>query len=260
MYLTWADQPDPDAMAATLREILDRAGLLDVLQRVTMSVAGRTGAAMHHHFTFRPGLGEDRVIRGLHPLIAERLQLPRLRNFDLTRLPSADEEVYVFHCVAPDNPADERLAAMAQVRDLTPLRDADGRILALPAVEGALDACLDAIRKVQAQRPAKKRFDTNRITIYAWPPSELTIEELTAVAQRVLPITAGAGLEQVLFLGRQRDPATGELTDIAVEISYDGGRADVGRPSRRPSRSSRSTTTGRRCSRPGGAARPTRTS
>ncbi|MEU3456339.1 carboxyl transferase domain-containing protein [Micromonospora sp. NPDC006766] len=223
VYLTWADQPDVDTMAATLREVLDRAGLLDVLQRVTMSVAGRNGTAMHHQFTFRPGLGEDRVIRGLHPLIAERLQLPRLRNFDLTRLPSADEEVYLFHCVAPNNPADERLTAMAQVRDLSPLRDADGRILALPAVEGALDACLDAIRKVQAQRPAKKRFDTNRITIYVWPPNELTIDELNAVAHRVLPITAGAGLEEVLFLGRQRDKATGELTDIAVQISYDAG-------------------------------------
>jgi acetyl/propionyl-CoA carboxylase alpha subunit/acetyl-CoA carboxylase carboxyltransferase component len=223
VYLTWTDQPDTDAMAATLREILDRAGLLDVLQRVTMSVAGRNGTEMHHHFTFRPGLGEDRVIRGLHPLIAQRLQLPQLRNFDLTRLPSADEEVYLFHCVAPNNPADERLAAMAQVRDLTPLRDADGRILALPAVEGALDACLDAIRKVQAQRPTKKRFDTNRITIYVWPPNELTIEELNAVVHRLLPITAGAGLEEVLLLGRQRDGATGELTDIAVQISYDAG-------------------------------------
>jgi acetyl/propionyl-CoA carboxylase alpha subunit/acetyl-CoA carboxylase carboxyltransferase component len=236
VYITWRDQPDVDAMGTALREILDRAGLLDVLRRVTMSVAGRNGAAMHHHFTFRPGLGEDRVIRGLHPLIAQRLQLPRLRNFDLTRLPSADEEVYLFHCVAPDNPADERLAAMAQVRDLTPLRDADGRILALPAVEGALDACLDAIRKVQAQRPAKSRFDTNRITIYAWPPSELTIEELTSVAQRVLPTAAGAGLEQVLFLGRQRDGATGELIDIAVEIATTNGRLrlSVARPSAEP--------------------------
>ncbi|MBX7268123.1 ATP-grasp domain-containing protein [Micromonospora sp. Llam7] len=231
VYLTWTDQPDVDAMAATLREILDHAGLLTVLQRVTISVAGRNGAEMHHHFTFRPESGEDRVIRGLHPLIAQRLQLPRLRSFDLTRLPSADEEVYLFHCVAPDNPADERLAAMAQVRDLTPLRDADGRILALPAVEGALDACLDAIRKVQARRPAKKRFDTNRITIFVWPPNELSIEELNTVAQRVLPITAGAGLEQVLFLGRQRDEATGELTDIAVQISYDEGmRVSVTEP------------------------------
>jgi acetyl/propionyl-CoA carboxylase alpha subunit/acetyl-CoA carboxylase carboxyltransferase component len=224
VYVAWSDQPDSDAMAAALQAILDRAGLLERLRRVTMSVAGSTGSAMHHHFTFRAGTGEDRVIRGLHPRIAQRLQLPRLRNFDLTRLPSADEEVAVFHCVAPNNPADERVVAMAQVRDLTPLRDADGRILALPAVEGALDACLDAIRAVQARRPTRKRFDTNRITIYAWPPSELTIDDLAILAQRVLPTTAGAGLEQVLFLGRMRDGDTGDLVDIAVEITTTGGR------------------------------------
>ena len=231
IYLTWHDQPDVDAMAASLREVFDAAALPAGVRRVTMTVAGRTGAVMHHHFTFRPGAGEDRLIRGLHPLIARRLELQRLRDFDLTRLPSADEEVYLFRCVAPKNPSDERLVAMSQVRDLTPLRDAEGRIIALPAVEGSLDACLDAIRKVQAQRPAKKRFDTNRIFIYVWPPSELTLEELNGLAQRVLPTTAGAGLEEVQFLGRQRDSTTGELHDIAVRISYDNGiRVSVDEP------------------------------
>ncbi|GHJ42788.1 fused acetyl/propionyl-CoA carboxylase subuit alpha/methylmalonyl-CoA decarboxylase subunit alpha [Catellatospora sp. TT07R-123] len=235
VYLTWADQPDPDAMAATLQEVLDQAGLPEGLRRLTVTVAGRTGTAMHHHFTFRPGQGEDRVIRGLHPLIADRLQLPRLSRFDLTRLPSADEEVYVLRCVAPGNPADERLVAMAQVRDLTPLRDSEGRILSLPALEGALDASLDAIRKVQAQRPAKKRLDTNRITLYVWPQSELSVDDMRTVIGRMLPLTAGAGLEQVLFLGRQRDAATGELTDIAVEVSFDAGmRLSVTQPTTEP--------------------------
>ena len=78
------------------------------------------------------------------------MQLERLREFDLTRLPSADEEVYLFNCVARKNPADERLVAMGQVRDLTPLRDHEGRLVALPAAEDVLAACLDAIRKVQS--------------------------------------------------------------------------------------------------------------
>lgn len=236
VYLSWPAQPeDPDAMAQALGEVLERTGLLTVLSRVTISVAGRTGSAMHHHITFRPGIGEDRLIRGLHPLIAERLQLPRLRHFTLTRLPSADEEVYVFHCVAQNNPADERFVAMAQVRDLTPLRDADGRILALPAIEGALAACLDAIRTAQAQLGRKQRLDTNRITIYVWPPSELSLDDLNTVARRLLPMTAGAGLEEVLFLGRQRDPNTERLTDIAVRVSYDGGmRMTVTEPTTEP--------------------------
>ncbi|MFJ8814443.1 MULTISPECIES: ATP-binding protein [Amycolatopsis] len=225
IYLTWTGQPaEADLMAAELREVLSRVALPNNLRRLTTTVAGRSGSAMHHHFTFRPssaGLAEERLIRGLHPLIGQRLQLRRLQNFDLTRLPSADEDVYLVRCVAPKNPSDERLVAMAQVRDLTPLRDDEGRILALPAVEGALGACLDAIRKVQAQRPAKKRLDTNRIFLYVWPPSDLTADDLNTVAQRVVPTTAGAGVEEVLFLGRQRDKETGELRPIAVRVTYD---------------------------------------
>ena len=75
---------------------------------------------------------EERLIRGLHPHIAQRMQLERLRKFDLTRLPSSDEEVYLFQCVARENPADDRLVAFAQVRDLTELREHDGRLVALP--------------------------------------------------------------------------------------------------------------------------------
>src|SRR4029077_1074232 len=145
----------------------------------------------------------------------------RLRHFDLPRLPSADEDVYLLRCVAPENPSDERLVAMAQVRDLTPLRDAEGRVHALPAAEGVLGACLDAIRKVQAQRPANRRLDNNLIFIYVWPPSDLTPEDLMAVAQRVVPTTAGAGVEEVLFLGRQRDAETRQVHPVAVRISYD---------------------------------------
>ncbi|MBB3664858.1 acetyl/propionyl-CoA carboxylase alpha subunit/acetyl-CoA carboxylase carboxyltransferase component [Prauserella sediminis] len=228
VYVTWPDQPgDADAMAERLRNELAAAPLPDRTVRVTASVAGRTGAAMHHHFTFTAtadGLAEDRVIRGLHPMIAQRLQLPRWRNFDLTRLPSDDEEVYLYRAVATGNEADERLVAMAQVRDLTPLKDEDtGRILALPDVEDTLDACVAAIRQQQAGRPAKKRLDTNRVLLYVWPPNRLTLDEVDAIARRVLPTTAGAGLEEVLLIGRRSDEEHGELRDTAVRISYDVG-------------------------------------
>ena len=238
IYLAWDNQPeDSDAMAADLRGMLATADLPGQVRRVTTTVAGRTGAVMHHHFTFRPspaGFAEERLIRGLHPLIAQRMQLERLRNFDLTRLPSSDEEVYLFRCVAPENPSDERLVALAQLRDLTPLREHDGRLVALPAAEDILATCLDSIRRAQATRPSTKRFNTNRILIYVWPPSDLTDEEVNMIAQRVLPTTAGAGLEEVLFLAKQRSRRTGELADVAVRITYDvdaGMRLSVGEPS-----------------------------
>ncbi|MBB5081636.1 ATP-binding protein [Nonomuraea endophytica] len=240
LYLTWEDQPDAEAMARRLGRILAEHARSHGVRRITTTVAGTGGAVMHHHFTFRPdgsgGFAEDRLIRGLHPQIAQRLQLQRLRAFDLTRLPSADEEVYLFKAVAKSNPADERLIAMGQVRDLTPLREADGRLVALPAVEDAITAGLDAIRNIQAQRPQNKRFDTNRIMMYVWPSTEISTDELNMLVQRILPTTAGAGLEEVQFVARQRT-ASGELAEVSVRITLDAGRGahvHVGKPSTEP--------------------------
>nr|WP_155999435.1 carboxyl transferase domain-containing protein [Streptomonospora sp. PA3] len=243
VYLAWEHQPaDPEAMAAALQEVLAAHPLPEGVRRLTATVAGRSGAVMHHHFTFRPapeGMAEDRLIRGLHPYIAQRMQLERLSAFDLTRLPSSDEEVYLFQCVARENPSDQRLAAFAQVRDLTELRDQDGRLVALPTAEDAVAACLDSIRRAQARRPAKKRFTTNRIVVYVWPPSEITRAELETIAERVLPTTVGAGLEEILVIARQRHPSTGELRKISVRVRFDatgGSELTVGEPPTEPVR------------------------
>jgi acetyl/propionyl-CoA carboxylase alpha subunit/acetyl-CoA carboxylase carboxyltransferase component len=242
LYLTWEGQPDADALAARIGALLAARPLPAVIERITritVTVAGTSGAAMQHHFTFRPDgarLAEDRLIRGLHPQIAERLQLDRLREFDLTRLPSADEEIYLFKAVAKSNQADERLVAMGQVRDLTPLREADGRLVALPELENVLAGCLDAIRIVQAQRPQHKRFDTNRIMMYVWPASEFTVEELESLVHRIRPTVSGAGLEEVQFVARQPG-ATGELAEMAVRVTADAGgrvRLYVGPPPAEP--------------------------
>ncbi|MEU4644926.1 carboxyl transferase domain-containing protein [Micromonospora sp. NPDC023814] len=241
IYLAWEKQPeDSDAMAAALHEVVSAHPLPSRVRRVTTTVAGRSGAVMHHHFTFRPsttGMTEERLIRGLHPYIAQRMQLERLRKFDLTRLPSSDEEVYLFRCVAQENPSDDRLVAFAQVRDLTALREHDGRLVALPTAEDVVATCLDSIRRAQSRRPSKNRFNTNRIVVYVWPPSDLTRAELEMIAGRVLPTTAGAGLEEILFIARQRHRTTGELTKIAVRVSFDatgGTKLTVGQPSDEP--------------------------
>ncbi|GAA1671576.1 biotin carboxylase N-terminal domain-containing protein [Fodinicola feengrottensis] len=225
IYLAWENQPDGfDAMGAALQEVVSAHPLPRQVRRLTTTVAGSGGAVMHHHFTFRPspaGMTEDRLIRGLHPYIAERMQLERLRNFDLTRLPSSDEDVYLFQCVARENPSDDRLVAFAQVRDLTELREHDGRLVALPTAEDTIATCVDSIRRAQSRRPAKNRFPTNRIVVYVWPPSGITGTELKSIAQRVLATTAGAGLEEILFIARRRMPETGELVKVAVRVAFD---------------------------------------
>ncbi|GAA2123184.1 ATP-binding protein [Actinomadura napierensis] len=238
VYLAWENQPeDFDAMAAALQEVIAEHPLPRQVRRLTATVAGSAGDVMHHHFTFRPsttGMAEERLIRGLHPHIAQRMQLERLSRFDLTRLPSADEEVYLFQCVARENPSDDRLVAFAQVRDLTELRDNEGRLATLPMAEYSIATCLDSIRRAQSRRPSKNRFNTNRIVLYVWPPIDLTRAELETIVGRVLPTTAGAGLEEILLIGRQRDRSTGELTKIAVRLSFDaagGAELTIGEPS-----------------------------
>ncbi len=238
IYLAWEKQPESsEEMAAALHDVVSAHPQPRQVRRLTATVAGSGGAVMHHHFTFRPsttGMSEERLIRGLHPYIAQRMQLERLRKFDLTRLPSSDEEVYLFQCVARDNPSDDRLVAFAQVRDLTELREQDGRLVALPTAEDTIATCLDSIRRAQSRRPAKNRFPTNRIVVYVWPPSEITRDELEMIAARVLPTTAGAGLEEILFIARQRDPRTGELAKVAVRIAFDvtgGSQLTIGEPS-----------------------------
>ena len=241
VYLVWERQPeDSDRMVAALLEVVLATPLPDRVRRLTATVAGRGGAVMHHHVTFRPtttGMAEERLIRGLHPYIAQRMQLERLHKFDLTRLPSSDEEVYLFQCVARENPSDDRLVAFAQVRDLTELRDHDGRLVALPTAEDTLTTCLDSIRRAQSQQPSKKRFNTNRIVVYVWPPSDITRAELETIAARVLPTTAGAGLEEILLIARERDRRTGELNKVAVRITFDATgetRLTIGAPSDEP--------------------------
>jgi acetyl/propionyl-CoA carboxylase alpha subunit/acetyl-CoA carboxylase carboxyltransferase component len=242
VYVTWAEQPDADALAAHLGALLTASSLraaMAQLTRITITVAGTGGPAMQHHFTFQPdgaGLAEDRLIRGLHPQVAERLQLDRLREFDLTRLPSADEEIYLFKAVAKTNQADERLIALGQIRDLTPLREADGRLVALPELENVLAGCLDAIRIAQAQRPQHRRFASNRVMMYVWPASEFTVEELAPLAQRIRPTVSGSGIEEVQFVARLRG-AAGEPTEMAVRVSDDARgrvRLDVGPPPTAP--------------------------
>ncbi|HEV2058954.1 MAG TPA: carboxyl transferase domain-containing protein [Solirubrobacteraceae bacterium] len=226
LYLSWSEPPpDADAMAAELGAALADARLPPSVRRVAVAVSSR-GGADSDHFTFRPadgGLAEDRVGRGLHPMIAQRLDLWRLANFDVTRLPTV-EDVYLYHCVGRENPSDERLVALAEIRDLTPVRDADGRLTSLPETERLLAACLDGIRRFQVQRPARKRLHANRVLLCVWPLLDVPLDELLSVTRTLAPLTVGLGLEDVVIEARLPAPPDGEPRDMALGFSYQPGK------------------------------------
>ncbi len=224
VYLAWRAPPDGDAMADELRDALAAVDLPDVVRRVAVSVAG-VGRPLDDHFTFRPGeagFAEERVVRGLHPMIARRLRLWRLDNFELSRLPSP-EDTYLFHCAAREAPADERLVALGEVRDLTALRDADGALSSLPEVEHKLAGCLEGIRRAQAERPGRRRLHANHVFLYVWPPVDLPVRELIAVARRLGPMTEGLGIEEVLLCFTPADGAAGAPGETALRFTHQPG-------------------------------------
>ncbi len=114
-------------------------------------------------------------------MVGRRLNLWRLRDFHVTRL-DAPEDVLLYHCVAQDNPADQRLVALAQVRQLAVVRDEEGRVTALPHVERAVENCLEAIRRARAERGAAgAALDMNHVWVHVWPVVEAEVDQLTAL-------------------------------------------------------------------------------
>jgi acetyl/propionyl-CoA carboxylase alpha subunit/acetyl-CoA carboxylase carboxyltransferase component len=229
LYLSASDPAaDADSVAAGLGKALTEVPVLAIGRRVTVTACSSDGSQVLQ-FTFRPSQGrmlEERVIRGMHPLTGQRLDLWRLKSFAGTRLPSA-EDTYLFHCVAPDNTDDQRLVALAEVRDVTPLRDAAGHVVAFPALERSLAACLESIRGAQTERGTGRRLDANRIFLYVWPPIEVTLEELSGFARATAPLTVGAGLEEIMLLARLQDQPDADPREVALLFSYRPG-AGVG--------------------------------
>jgi len=159
-------------------------------------------------------------------MIAERLHLWRLSDFELRRLPAA-EDVYLYEAVARSNDEDRRLMALAEVRDMTPLRDSAGAVAAVPALEQVLDSCLDSMRRAIAEAASDDAAATadapqwNRIVLHVWPIIELGEDELASMVRALAPRTDGAGLEQVGVQGRVRGPDG--IADVRLRMSRAAG-------------------------------------
>jgi len=219
---------DPESTQQEVRSILNQVGFPRSIRRIVASVAG-TGhgqGSLSMHFTYRPSgnsYEEEKLYRGVHPMLGKRLHLWRLSNFKIERLPSV-EDVYLIHAVGRDNPKDERLFACAEVRDVTPVRDGAGRIVQLPHLERMLMEAMASIRHFQSRRATHQRLHWNRILLNVWPTLNLGREELRDLVNKLAPATEGLGLEQVIVRVRIPSPATDELRDMVVRISSPGGR------------------------------------
>ena len=222
LYLSRAATDHAD-LVASMTAALAAAALPVAVRRVTL-VAWHP-MARTEVLTFRRPIGEDDFVedetfRGLHPMIARRLQLWRLANFDITRL-STTGDVNVFDCVARENPSDERLIAVAEVRDLTPVRD-ERRQGDRPA--RGRERARRLPRRHPARRAPTTSLEWNRVMLYVWPTIDLPLEEVWEIARRLTPLTEGLGIEQVVVSGRLPSPDGGEPVETVMRMGYEPGR------------------------------------
>jgi acetyl-CoA carboxylase carboxyltransferase component len=206
--MTWRaeSQPNGDDLCALVADLVSSWDLgrpiwrLDVT--VTSTAADVDPENQTQYFTFRAdahgALAEDRFYRNLHPMLAKRLELWRLGNFELTRLPSL-EDVYVFHGVARENPKDHRLFALAEVRDMTVVPDSFGGAPGYPNLWRMGLQAIIAMRRARATFPERARPQANRITLFVRPPWTVPREHWSDLADMMIPLAGGAGLELVVL-------------------------------------------------------------
>ncbi|MFI5733542.1 carboxyl transferase domain-containing protein [Kribbella sp. NPDC051587] len=209
LYLYGADLPAVQQDASDLyRRMVAELPIAQRARRISVAVASGDGQPVSY-FTYRPAGGsvvEDDNVRGVHPMVGRRLNLWRLRDFRITRL-EAPDDVLLYYCVARDNPADQRLVALAQVRQFAVVRDEDGRVTGLPHAERAIANCLEAIRRARTARGAAgAKLDMNHVWIHIWPVVDAQVDEVTTLKSKIAPMTAGAGIEEVLIQGQVEAP------------------------------------------------------
>jgi acetyl/propionyl-CoA carboxylase alpha subunit/acetyl-CoA carboxylase carboxyltransferase component len=239
LYLTWANAPAAaEERSAALHAALVSSGIAGEVRRIAVGVViCGAGAPRIEYFTFRrrmaTGTGEfveDALVRGVHPLVGRRLHLWRLQNFHVTRVTDSavprvgdpvPDGVLLYHCVARDNPDDQRLVALAQVHRFEVARGADGQITEVEDPQTVLAACADAIgRARQDLDPEGKWLDMNHVWLDIRPVLDVVPEDLAVWQRSSVPQAAQAGIEEVLIQGRLPGP-DGTLGYVVTRFCYD---------------------------------------
>jgi acetyl/propionyl-CoA carboxylase alpha subunit/acetyl-CoA carboxylase carboxyltransferase component len=209
--------------AAQVEELLADCDFGRPPRRLNLIVTSTGGEQAEHfrtlHLTYRRrpdgAMQEDPLYRNLHPMLAKRLDLWRLSNFRLERLASA-EDVYLFHGVAHDNPNDHRLFALAEVRDLTPVRDAAG-VNTYPWLGRMGLQALAAMRAALTGFPLRERPRANRIVLHVRPLWDVPRETWPGLARSFAPLAGGADVEKVLLRVRIPEP-DGSIRDVVLHV------------------------------------------
>jgi acetyl-CoA carboxylase carboxyltransferase component len=188
-------------------------------QRLTLNVIPESGRMHHESFAQQDGaLRRMRGLHGIHPVTAERIDLDRLRKFDLERL-EAPDDLYCFHLRSPEIAGDERLMVLADVRGRSPDED-DPREASLhvAAFERDFFEAARCLRNHLSSLDPRRRLQWNRLMLFASPSIYLESALVERLARRLAPATRHLGLEKVVVRLNVLDREAPEAPARPVEI------------------------------------------
>ncbi len=223
--VTWrsGDSRDIATTAAEATDLAEQCHFGRPLRRLDVTVSTLTGTSdersRSQHVTLEEhedgSFVENPLFRNLHPMLAARLELWRLSNFDLVRRPSP-EDVYVFDGVAKTNPRDHRLFAVGEVRDLVSADDPVTAETTYPRLERIALLAFAAMRSELARFAPRDRPVANRLVLDVRAPWTLTMVETERLAHRFAPMAGRVGLEKVVLKVRIPDESSEGGTRNAV--------------------------------------------
>ncbi|HEY8121952.1 MAG TPA: carboxyl transferase domain-containing protein [Myxococcota bacterium] len=214
LFAAIGDDEEPPNVAARVAPVLE--GTL-AAGRVTITLVRAGGPDLH--FTFVPtpgGFQEDAGLHGMHPEAARRVDLKRLAEFTLERLP-ASEGLYAFWGKSNEDKSDERMFVLGDLRSRSP---DPGREAALhvPAFEHMFFEATRALRNHLALRDPQRRLQWNRIAIYLAPEIALEASLADRLSRKLAPATRNLGLEKVIVRLNTLDRANLAAPSVPREL------------------------------------------
>jgi acetyl/propionyl-CoA carboxylase alpha subunit/acetyl-CoA carboxylase carboxyltransferase component len=212
---------EPDEDLGQLHKILTRA--LTALDRSVstdrLTLTRLCKEDPPEHLSLVPtnsGWEEATGLHGLHPETAARIDLDRLRAFDLERLESPDD-IYCFSLRATQIPGDERIFVLADCGGLSPYEALEAT-LHIPSFERAFFEAARTLRSHLGLRDPSRRLQWNRIAVFASPMIFLDDEVAERLAKRLAPDTRHLGLEKVIVRLNVLDRAVPDEPAKPVEV------------------------------------------
>lgn len=197
--------------------------LAKVRRLVVTCIGGAHGTAVRHRVLERRGAElQEAAFPDIHPALAERLELWRLRNFAVTTLAHSNDSI-LFSGVAFENPKDQRLFAFGEVWDLDTAPGSRGRFVSIPKLELVLRQCLDLVRQHCSAFPSRSRFTSNRVVLNVAPIWRHSFDVLKELAGRVASATRGLSIDYIVLRLRVAEEEGDDWSDVVVNLSIPAG-------------------------------------